>query len=513
MFDNGYGGYNDGPDISTLITIAIYVILGALVWNWWRKRQASGGGEPLMPSGDPMRYALASAVLKGPLFRKRILDLVRNPFRAAAPEQGLEMPTLIAAVRRIEAEDRQWQWLFVVLVFAAWLLPGLLGDLLGYGVTGLAFLATVLAIVALALYRQWYVRFREVAPFRAENYDLQAVRDRFGQAVGIEAGFDPARSNIIVFGRTAPFVGFGVTVNTWQVGIDVTRQDSPFGAATTVQLDEVVWKVCESVAALRLPGMSIADVAFVNGTETRRVPEVQSDRYTAPSHTVPGRQIAAWRQQADAPARVYTWIRVPGSSGEVSFHYFLRVVMRGEALCVETVQTFVPPVAKTYRQVDSIRRLSFFGLIGWAATAIVMVPLTLLGAFVGAGQQVAEWVWGFFGGYVGKQRKEISLDPMYNYGAVDTVREIIADEKFHLYFQRADGSQMLQALDLQVLNAVVDLLKERGVDVSALKEQAIIVQQNSVNIQSGGGAVKIGAGAAVGSVVSQAAKAVGVRRN
>jgi hypothetical protein len=515
-YDSGYGsrGILDMlPDLFSLFSIAFYVLIGVLVWRWWQKRRRNGGGEPLMPSGDPMRYALASAVLKGPLFRKRILDMVRNPFRASAPESGLEMPTLIAAVRRIENEDRQWQWLFVVLLVAAWLLPGLLVDLLDdFNIGGLAFMAIVIAILGLALYRQWYARFRQVVPFRAEHYSLQAVRDRFGQAEGVEAGFDPARSNVIVYGRTSPLVGFGVTINTWQVGIDVTRAESPFAPVAPVQLDEVVLKVCEAVAALRLPGMSLAEVAFINGTETGRTPEVQTDRFSAPAHAISGRQIVQWRQQTDAPARVYSWIRVPGSGGEVSFHYFFRVVMRGEALCVESVQTFIPPVAKAYREVDSIRRLSFFGMIGWGATALAMVPLTLIGAIAGAGQQIGEWVWGFFGGPVGKERKEINLNPMYNYGAMETVREAIADNKFHIYFQRADGSQVVQALDLQVLNAVTDLLKGRGIDVSALKEQAIVVQQNSVSIQSGGGSVNIGAGAAVGSAVSQAAKAVGVRR-
>ncbi len=517
MYDSGYGSsYGGGsmhlPGLSGLLVIVFYVFLGVLIWRWWQNRKRNGGGEPLMPSGDPMRYALASAVLRGPLFRKRVLDMVRNPFRASAPESGLEMPTLIAAVRRIEAEDRQWQWLFALLLLGMWLLPGTLADLLNdYSVGGLVFLVLVVAIIGLALYRQWFARFRAVVPFRAENYSLQAVRDQFGQATGIEGGFDPARSNVIVYGRTTPLVGFGVTVNTWQVGIDVTRAESPFAPVAPVVVDEVVLKVCEAVAGLRLPGMSIAEVAFINGTETGRVPEVHADRFAAPLHAVSGRQIVAWRQRAETPARTYTWIRVPGSGGEVSFHYFLRVVMRGEALCVESVQTFIPPVAKAYREVDRIRRLSFFGMIGWGITAIAAVPFTLLGALAGVGQQIGEWVHNLFGGYVGAERKEITLNPMYNYGAVETVREVIADDKFHIYFQRADSSQVVQALDLQVLNAVTDLLKERGVDVSALKEQAIVVQQNSVSIQSGGGSVSIGAGAAVGSVVSQAAKAVGAR--
>lgn len=86
------------------LALAIF-IFGPRLWRLLTKR--GNARERLMPAGDPMRYALASAVLKGSIFRRRIIEMASNPFLAAAPELGLNVPVLVNACKNIELADRR----------------------------------------------------------------------------------------------------------------------------------------------------------------------------------------------------------------------------------------------------------------------------------------------------------------------------------------------------------------------------------------------------------------------
>ncbi|GEM_PF-2265849 len=492
------------------LALAIF-IFGPRLWRLLTKR--GNARERLMPAGDPMRYALASAVLKGSIFRRRIIEMASNPFLAAAPELGLNVPVLVNACKNIELADRRWQWTFFALLATAFVLPWLVLEVFSFWklsrfVGSLALLAQM-AVVGLAIYRRWCARFQDVRPFRADHYDPEAIKNRFGAADGIEAGFDPKKSNVVVFGRTNPFVGFGLPTNSWTVAIDLTRPAAVGTPIQDVSVDDVYQAVSDQIRALDIPGLEISDISFVNGTESNRIPTIQVDRYDAPSHAVHSGILRAWRDDPNAAARVYLWVRVTTSIGEVTQNYLFRCIRRGQTLLLETYQSVIPPVDKSYREVDSIRRLGFFGLIVWGLTAVALSPLTILNALVGVAGQIQEFVSNLFGGPVAREKKEIRLNPMYNYGAQETVREFIMANNYLIHFQRADGSQMNQAIDMQVLNSTRDLLKAAGVDDSALGVQSASIIQSNVTIATGGGAVSIGGNASVGSIAQRSAAAVG----
>lgn len=515
-----------GPVIILLIYGAILFFGGRWLW-----RRIRGGhavrGETLMPAGDPMRYALASAVLKGSLYRRRIIDAARNPFLASAPELGLDVPTLVSAARQMERAERRWQWIFFSLVYFVFLDP-IVSGFLGIGVWSLLLMpvramdldwetqrsiyraigwlniAMFLSVFGLAIYKRWQARFRDVKPFRRAEYDAEAIRTKYGQAEGVEAGFDPKKSNTVVYGTSYPFVGLGVPIDAWQVAIDLTRPAEKTDTVDQIGPDDVYQSINSAVARLNLPGVETSDVAFVNGTESSDISNVQTDRFDSPSHEIDAQAIDRWRGDPNAPGRVYRWIRIPSSQGEVCQSYFVRCVQMGQTLFLEAVQTFLPPVDRTYREVDFIRKLGFFGIIQWSVMAVILSPLTIVSNLVGVFGQVREFVSNIFGGPVARERREIKLNPAYNYGAQETVRERIMAPDYAVYFQRADGNQFNKALDQQVLNAVSDLLDAAGIDATAFGKQATIIQESTVNITSKeGGKVIIGGNASVGGVMSR----------
>jgi hypothetical protein len=517
--DSNYGGYDSygqsGGVLAALMRYSdlllplglflVLIVFGPRMLRAFRRGVSGDSSETLMPSGDPMRYALASAVLKGSLFRRRIIDMAQNPFLSSAPELGLNSALLVNACKRMESADRRWQWAIVALFVLPVFIPTLLSSFGFYSLAQSLALLTVpsyLGLIGLAIFRRWQARFQDVRPFRANEYDPAVVRERFGEATGVEAGFDDHLSNVVVYGETDPFVGFGRRINAWQVAVDVGRAGISGPVSRRVSSEEVFDAVKAAVTSLGIRGLEMRDIAFVNGTESARIGDIQTDRFDSPSNRVADHVIRAWRNDPNASARVYTWIRVPTSNGEVVQNYFFRCTLRGSALLLEGYQSVLPPVAAQYREVDSIRRLGFWGLLLWGLTALAFVPLTILNGWVGVFGQVREFISNLFGGPVARERKEISLNPMYNYGARQTVRELIMADRYHLYFQQADGFQMNQAIDMQALNATSDLLKSAGIDVSSLGEQSLSILQSNVTIKTGGGALSIGGSANIGGVGS-----------
>ncbi len=495
--------------LQLLIVVVLVFTLPTLLRRLRQWMQGSSR-EALVPSGDPMRYALASAVLKGTIFRRRVIEMAQNPFLASAPEQGLNLPLLVNACKAMETADRRWQWAMTALLILPLVLPTIAIALGLYDLSGLVSLIVVfswIGLLVLSVHRRWRARFQDVRPFRSDEYDFESVRSEYGEATGVEAGFDPKTSNVVVFGETNPFVGFGTPLNSWQVAVDLTRPGANGSTPRPVETQEIYDAVLNAIRGLNLPNLEITQIAFVNGTEVSRLPEIQKDRMDPPAHQLPAATVNAWRDNPNAPARVYVWMRLPTSQGEVVQNYLFRCVRHGEALMLETFVSVVRPVARGYRDVDSIRRLGFFGIIEWGLTALALTPLTVLSALAGVLGQLREALSNLFGGPIARERKEIRLNPMYNYGARETVREMMMANAYNLYFQRADGGQMNQAIDLQVLNATVDLLRDAGVDVSALTQQTATIMQSNVTITTAGGNVAIGGSANVGSVLGRVAGA------
>lgn len=524
---SGYGGYSgrsqsyggggfadllDGTILPVLTPIlGLLVVFFAVRAVLKQLKKAQSGGGDLMPRGEPMRYALASIVLEGTLFRRSIIDAANNPFKAAAPEQGLEYPLLVAAARRYEFEDRTWQWVFTGLVAGAWLIVPLLaaaiGNLIGYRAAGAVALLAPLAILAafgLAFYRRWQIRFALVQPYLRENFSLEAARERVGGEATDVATFVPQQSNIVVYGQNVPFVGMGYPASSWQVGIDTNRPGTA-AQPIPVRADDVFDAVERAIADLNMPGLQHSLVGFANGTETALNPLLQPDKFSRPKQVLDLFQLASWRAKPDMPVRVYSWFHIPTSNGEIVYNYLFRATLRGDALGVEAVQLIVPPIAKRFRAVDAMPRLRFWGMVQWVITAIALTPLTVLGGLLGAAGQVREAIGNLFGGPEARERREIETDPIYNYGPAWSLRERISDTALRSYFHDADGAQVLKVINLQVINALLDLLKARGIDTSSLEQQAIVVQQTSVNVSTGGGAVSLGAGANLGGIASTAA--------
>jgi hypothetical protein len=520
-------------------SLIIYLLIGLGIYALWRRRKRANQFEELLPTGDATRYALASAVLEGASFRRRAIELAEHPFRAKAPELGLDFPLVLAACRRFEREDRICDWLilaasllclpFIVTVINPYLAYSMFGrEIMSIAPWGLLILVVVVLLKAVR-------DMTRVTPFHRASYDAAAVR---GQFLGEDAP-QPANAaeSVICYGARQPFVGLGMHAGGWQVAVEMDRAansslmpaahgNGQAGSPASIGTGDLLRAVDESVQLLSIPNLEMRFPLFVSGVDLRPdgadpqgLQAILPDKFQAPSAKTDSATLARFWFRSDPRARSYRWYMITDWSGELVFSYMLRIVQRGRSISIETAQLVLPPIDSKYRKVDLLsgnRFLAWLGALGFAA---LRSPFTILHAVLGAVRQVLELLP--FGGERA-ERREVARNPAYNYGARTSLREIMGARNFHVYFQRIDAQQYFTAIDRRVLNALTETLQRAGIDVSSLIGQAQMIVNNSTNVVNDNRTVtfgNVGAGAAVGAnatataggLAAQAASVIGNR--
>lgn len=493
-----------------LAGLLIYALIGYVAWRAWKRWRKTEEADNLLPSGDATRYALASAVLEGSRFRRTVIALANHRYRAKAVEPGLDFPLVLAACRRYEREDRLFNWIIFfggtvgALYFLTSLMPFLVYSLIGEIAFGETFRwitwGGLMATLVLIIVKE--VRdIGRLAPFRRENYDLQQVRNQFLGAEPAQAA-PGAFENVHVYGSRNPFVGFGTRVGGWQAAVELDRAADPAvaagaptargsnGSPAPVDPGSLLRAVDESVSALSLPNLEIRFPLMVSGTEVNQLPKLLPEKYARPVKQADAETLGRFWYFADPRARSYRAYIITDWAGELVFSYMLRFVRRGHSLTIETVQLVLPPIAEKYRRIDNLQQRGFFRWILWLLGVVARSPLTLINAAVGSFYSLFEML-NLAGPDTGDSR-DVSRNPAYNYGALTSLRETMASQSYHVYFQRIDAYQYFTAIDRRVLNAAVATLEAAGVDVSMLQNQAQLIVNNSTNIVGNAGPVTIG---------------------
>jgi hypothetical protein len=84
-----------------------------------------------------------------------------------------------------------------------------------------------------------------------------------------------------------------------------------------------------------------------------------------------------------------------------------------------------------------------------------------------------------------RQRRQITQALSFDYGAVSSPREWVADKHYQRYFQRLDRDMHEKVVERTILAAVVDFLDSKGVDTSELVQRQTMILNNGVFVTGG----------------------------
>ncbi|MFG3339987.1 hypothetical protein [Glycomyces sp. NPDC048151] len=276
----------------------------------------------------------------------------------------------------------------------------------------------------------------------------------------------------------APFVGSGFPLATWQLAMTLRPADASAGDGSAMTADPVALNRSvkariqqlgsDSAVTRRLPGLELSDHVYVSGRDTAApvFHPYELARAGFPFETVE-------QVQADptTPVRHYLRCTIDSWGGELVTTVYLHCAFQGETLYVEFTSCVLPPTRGRYHVFGSgvsENRAVFLGLArGIAAMPIEFVrsPVDLMRELARGGSAAPS---GGAGLGIG------------DHGALAGIRELGTDVVEHNYFQYRDSIKYIEILERQILDALLDYLRENNVDVSELDERANTIVNNGV---------------------------------
>ncbi|MEV7284358.1 hypothetical protein AB0O01_07290 [Streptomyces sp. NPDC093252] len=411
--------------------------------------------------------------------------------------------------------------------FPAWLLGGY-----GAGLPALliALAATAYAYVTVVRHDIETDRRLRAGMTRERFYQLPLppIPSRPWIARRMDALREARDGNVTVYSGYTPFKGYSQTDSTWSLAVPLLPADEPPGhpsdtadAPRPFAVTELIDHVREQLRGVArreggddggaaaggesLQSLTIEDRVFAAGTsiadDTRFIPP---DRLSPVARLTP-EAVEEIMLHPTGAVRHYLAVHVPLWGGDVVPSVFLHFSTAGRTLHLHCDNHVLGPVAAPYHLVDRLRGpLSKDGERGLLLAAI---PRTVR-AFHRAPRAALRHLR-FEHRHNRRMLDELTAmgqDPVFDFGARVSVRELGLSPDYHNYFQVVDATRIVAMVQRHTLAAIREFLDARGYDVTDFRSQ----QQTILNqglIQQGGTSIignqAIGAGATATQQVGQ----------
>ncbi|MCX4855762.1 hypothetical protein [Streptomyces canus] len=331
--------------------------------------------------------------------------------------------------------------------------------------------------------------------------------------------------NVTVYSGYTPFLGYSPAASQWSLAVPLLPADDRVGGASRpggpqpFTVTELVDHVRARLSATATRGVTdaaadgeaalgslvVQDRVFASGTAVGDDERFISATSLAPAARLSADQVERIMERPTGAVRHCLAVHVPLWGGDVVPTVFLHFSTEGRTLHLHCSNHVLGPVRADYHVVDRLR-----GPLSPAARRGLLldaVPRTG-GAFFAAPFRALRQAR-FEERHtrrMGDELKALEQDPVYDFGARLSVRELAVSPNYQNYFQVVDAARITSRVQRHTLAAIREFLDARGYDITDFRAQ----QQTILNqglIQQGGmsiiGNQAIGKGATATQTVPQ----------
>ncbi len=448
---------------------------------------------------DTTRYLCAAAHLSKKFRDSVIEQIVQEEYKAIAVSHGVDLLTVVkhcfVAQKREFIRDSLLALIFLLACVAYFYINVYLVLFVFFPTAVIIFFIT-----------EWKARYITVAKGLARsslNSDSLKFNPNTTEKIKIEKTAIEQNSNVIIYGGFSPFVGSGFDIGGWSFTLNLNKGREEIGRTIKpieFEVEELYEYVVNAIRDLKLYGLSIEDKLCVNGQEIRSNPVLLPDPFSRPRSQVDSEFVKKFINTTGNHIRYYKHIKVISWNGELIFSVFLRILKINQRLFIETNYFVLTPVKNEYRLVDAIEPKMTLEkvvplLIGSLWSGVSIWPFSVVFVLEKLDKKLKER----------KQRKKIKRiireTPNFNYGAINSVRELASSSEYNQYFQKLDKEMYLKIIQRQLIDSLVEFLEIKNIDISELKERRTAIFNNGVIVS--GGSIK-----ATNLSVGEKAKAV-----
>jgi hypothetical protein len=439
------------------------------------------GGAEMNPTHSPVTRYLSASVLFDPLFRQKVIALVKDETRALAPELGLDLAKLARLSYLLQAREARYNFIFFWITLAVLIL---------YLTLGLAAALLVLVPAAWGVY--FYKSHEErstLAPLLApEDYDperLEAALTAKYRDPALPRLMPGLDQNLVVYSGFSPFVGAGYPLNRWSFPIDISRPKESLGQRLEIkpfELVELYQAVEQAIGACQFEGFVAKDFLFVNGQQVRDQDWILPTIFSHPAYRVDEALVQKYLGNSDSRVRYYKWLQLFGWGNEIVVSYFVRFSRQGNHLFIGVDRFLLTPLAETHHWIDTTQEPSRLSL---ALTAIFAGPFVAVGGALALLDKIYETLGRTFGFEERAKIKEIENNLQFDYGVGTSLRQQTSSPVYQHYFQMLDQEMYIKILDRQLLETLTTFLDEHNIDTSDIKERQTAILNTGLIVQGG----------------------------
>lgn len=457
-----------------------------------------------MKESDTTRYLCAAAQLDS-VFRTQVIDkILYGDYRAISVPAGVDL--LSVAKHCLDASRRKLirNIIASILFVIGWIsiqgeyidglesIPSGPIELLSERVFSLYFSFWFLIAWLVASIEIWITRYRIISKNLLKNtYNPDCVKlfadtdedlnQRFSKILNEE------ECNVVVYSGFSPFVGSGIEIGGWSFSVNTSRGKKEIGIIKNPNkftIEDLYSRVDSDIKKLNLRGISIQDKIFVHGQEIRENHLLLPDIFKRPIAKVSPIELSKFIGSQSDITRHYKCIRIIGWKGEIIFSTFLRFVQLPQNLFIEASYFLLTPLKEEYREIDEIqpkptwRQLVKIPLEAFIKS-IFLYPgsiFLLLGEVI---RPISQW-W-----QRRTNRRLVRENPMFDYGALTSIRELASSGNYRHYFQKLDKEMVFKIISTQILDSITDYLDAHNIDTSELRSRQDTILNNGVIVTGG----------------------------
>ncbi|MFF1308796.1 hypothetical protein [Streptomyces sp. NPDC058307] len=318
--------------------------------------------------------------------------------------------------------------------------------------------------------------------------------------------------NVTVYSGYTPFIGYAEAASQWSLAVPLLPAVNPVGGlphrpagpeaftvtelvdhvrarlratATRGTADGTPADVAESLSSLSsLASLVVEDRVFASGTSIGDDERFIRTRSLAPAARLSADEVERIMERPTGAVRHYLAVHVPLWGGDVVPSVFLHFSTTGRTLHLHCTNHVLAPVRADYHVVDRLRGpLSPEARRGLLLDAVPRTGKAFYAAPFKALRQAS--FDGRHGRRMTDELKALEQDPVYDFGARLSIRELALSPDYHNYFQVVDATRITSLVERHTFAAIREFLSARGYDITDFRAQ----QQTILNqglIQQGG---------------------------
>jgi hypothetical protein len=430
---------------------------------------------PHRPDNATTRYLCAGVALS-PGLRKRILEgILEEEHRAVITTPGVDLVTVLkyalAAHRRQVIRDVVLLLLLCTMIVSIFVFRSF--------VVFLLLLAAAWVTVWVERYTNSWGAARNLRPetFSPDKIHAPAGNSYAGRQLQRIAAAGTT-GNVTLYSKFPPFVGYGGSPSSsWSFAVDVTR---PRRGARPRQFSvhEVYDYVQTRLGELDLAGMEVSSRVFVDGRDIEGDSRFLPNSSKPPVTSIGMDVLRGLMTTPEERARPYLAIGKTSWQGDLVVTIFIRFLLSRSDLFVEEAHLVMPPLRPEFKAIDeSEPEMTPGDVIALASGSLVSTIPSLFRSVPGLLNEM--------GANNRRERKRRQVQLAHNYGALFSVRDVAADNKYNRYFQVLDDARYVKVVEQRIFRSLVEFLEDHDIDASQLEARTEMLVNNGVMVTGG----------------------------